>query len=105
MVTITNGTDVYTVTRGAFESIYAKQGFSIYEPPKDAERVDEKRDELTDDEFIEKLEEKPLANWNKTEVKRYAEIFGIDISGTRNIDEARDLIREFKADDEELETE
>ena len=94
MVTITNGTDVYTVTRGAFESIYAKQGFSIYEPSKNAERVDEKHNELTDDEFIEKLEEKP-----------YAEIFGIDISGTRNIDEARDIIREFKADDEELEAE
>lgn len=104
MVTITNGTDVYTVTSGAFESIYAKQGFSIYEQSKNEERVNEKHNELTDDEFIEKLEEKPLAKWNKTEVKRYAETFGIDISGTRNIDEARDLIREFKADDEGLET-
>lgn len=108
MVTITNGTNVYTVTRGAFESIYSKQGFKIYEPSKKAEYVDEKLEEfeeLTDDEFVEKLEEKPLSEWNKTEVKRYAEIFGIDIYGTKNIAEARDLIREFKADDEELEVE
>ena len=105
MVTITNGTDVYTVTRGAFESLYAKQGFEICKQRKKAEHVDEKHDELTDDEFVEKLEEKPLAEWGKIEVKRYAEIFGIDISGTKNIDEARDLIREFKADEEEYEAE
>lgn len=105
MVTITNGTNVYTVTRGAFESLYAKQGFKVCEQSKKAEHVDEKHDEPTDDEFVEKLEEKPLAEWGKTEVKRYAEIFGIDISGTKNIDEARDLIREFKADEEEYEAE
>lgn len=101
MVTITNGTDVYTVTSGAFESIYAKQGFSIYEPSKNAERADEKHNELTDEEFIEKLEEKPLANWNKNEIKRYASVFDLDISKTKNISEARDIIREFKEESEE----
>jgi hypothetical protein len=58
---------------------------------------------MTDDEFIEHLEEKPLNKWNKAEVKRYAEVFGIDISGTKSIVEARDVIRLFKSEEEDAE--
>lgn len=101
MVTITDGSKVYTVTNGAFKSVFEKQGFKIYKPEqKKAEKVETKA-EVTDDEFLEKLEEKPLNKWNKEEVKKYAELFGINISGTKNIGEARDLIRKFKSDEDE----
>lgn len=105
MVTITNGKDVFTVTNGAFNAIYKKQGFTVYDQSKNEKPKHEsasEASEMTDDEFVEHLEEKPLNNWNKTAVKRYAEIFGIDISGTRNIDEARDVIRQFKSEEEDV---
>lgn len=100
MVTITNGIDVFTVTNGAFESIYKKQGYTVYNHPENVKDEPEKV-EQTDDEFVEKLEEKPLANWNKNEIKRYASVFDLDISKTKNISEARDIIREFKEESEE----
>lgn len=104
MVTITNGKEVFSVTKGAFESIYKKQGFKIAKAKKE-KPVEEKtkHKELTDEEFIEKLDEKPLNRWNKVEVKRFASIFGIDISATKNINEARDLIRDFKEAEENVE--
>ena len=101
MVTITNGKDIFTVTNGAFNAIYKKQGFTVYDQSNKEKPKHEYASEMTDDEFVEHLEEKPLNNWNKTDVKRYAEIFGIDISGTKNIDEARDIIREFKSEEED----
>lgn len=103
MVTITNGKDVFTVTNGAFNAIYKKQGFTVYDPSKNVKPKYETVSEMTDDEFVEHLEEKPLNKWNKTEVKRYAEVFGIDISGTKSIAEARDVIRQFKSEEEDAE--
>lgn len=103
MVTITNGKDVFTVTNGAFSAIYEKQGFTIYDPSKKTKNDVEAASETTDDEFVEHLEEKPLNKWNKAEVKRYAEVFGIDISGTKSIVEARDVIRLFKSEEEDAE--
>ena len=104
MVTITNGKEVFSVTKGAFESIYKKQGFKIAKAKKE-KPVEEKtkHNELTDEEFVEKLDEKPLNSWSKVEVKRFASIFGIDISATKNINEARDLIRDFKEAEENAE--
>lgn len=103
MVTITNGKDVFTVTNGAFSAIYKKQGFTIYDPSKKTKKNVETASEMTDDEFVELLEEKPLNKWNKTEIKRYAEVFGIDISGTKSISEARDIIRQFRSYEEDAE--
>lgn len=91
------------MTNGAFSAIYEKQGFTIYDPSKKAKKNVETASEMTDDEFVEQLEEKPLNKWNKTEVKRYAEVFGIDISGTRSISDARDVIRQFRSDEEDAE--
>lgn len=104
MVTITNGKDVFSVTKGAFESIYKKQGFKIAKAKKEKPvEMKTEHKELTDEEFIEKLDEKPLNHWNKADVKRFASIFGIDISATKNINEARDLIRDFKEVEENAE--
>lgn len=103
MVTITNGKQVFTVTNGAFREIYSKQGFSIYDPskPTAAEKVEPT--ELSDDDFVEAVEEKPISKWSKAEVRRYAEVFGIDISGTKNVSEAKTLIKDFRAEAEDAE--
>lgn len=103
MVKITNGISTFEVTEGAYESIYKQQGFKkIDNVDVEIENVDneiEEEDELLteDEKFCENLLEKPIGSWNKGEVKKFAEIKGIDISGTKNPAEAKNVIKEFLA--------
>lgn len=56
-------------------------------------------DGKTEDEiFVETVSKKPLANWNKDEVKRYAAIYNIDITGTKSANEAKERIKVFMAE-------
>lgn len=97
MVKITNGVNVYEVTSGAYDSIYRHQGYQVMDDKKNA--VDFGVDPNTIDSktanevFIEELTEKPIAQWNKDEVRRYAAIKDVDLTGTKNIHEAKDVIR------------
>lgn len=92
-VRITDGVSEIEVSQGAFENIYSKQGFTEvkHEPVEEAEPT-----EKTDEEIAADIEEKPLSTWDKADIKKYAEVYGIDLSGTKNIEEARDIIREFR---------
>lgn len=92
-VRITDGVSEIEVSQGAFENIYSKQGFTEvkHELVEEAEPV-----EKTDEEIAADIEEKPLSTWDKADIKKYADVYGIDLSGTKNIEEARDLIREFR---------
>lgn len=94
MVKITNGVDVFEVTRGAFDGIYSRQGFKIVidEAVKSSANAPEK----TEDEiFVEEILEKPISQWNKEEVKHFAVLKEIDITGTKNAGEAKELIKSF----------
>ena len=105
MVKITNGVDVIEVTRGAFENIYKSQGFVEADAPKDkrhkVEENPEDKQKHRDEEEEEgskepdELEEKPLTSWNKKEIKKYCSIVGINISGTKSADEAKEIIKNF----------
>lgn len=98
MVKITNGKNVFEVTRGAFDGIYSRQGYTILEENKPAEQTDADANvpEKTDDEkFIDEIIETPISQWNKEEVKRFAVLKEIDISGTKNVGEAKELIKQF----------
>lgn len=100
MVKITNFVNTFEVTQGAYDDIFKKQGFTLVEEKKETVKEKaEKAEELTDEEYVERLIEKPLSQWNKKEVKTYASINNIDISKTQNIGEARDIIK--KSMDEE----
>ena len=44
---------------------------------------------------IEKLLEKPIGQWKKDEVIAFANAKEIDITGTKNINEAKAIIKEF----------
>ena len=100
MVKITNGVVTFEVTRGAYDGIYSHQGFK---PVEEVEEVAEEKvatgedvDNRTDDEkFADELAEKPISQWNKEEVKRFAAIKEIDISGTKNANEAKEIIKSF----------
>lgn len=100
MVKITNGVNVFEVTRGAFDGIYSRQGYHVIEEHVEAQH--EEIPEKTEDElFIEEIVEKPVSQWNKDEVKRFAALNDIDITGTKNVGEAKGLIKEFLENHEE----
>lgn len=101
MVKITNGVVTFEVTRGAYDGIYSHQGFKPVKEVVEEKVVaaDEDADNRTDDEkFADELVEKPISQWNKEEVKRFAAIRDIDISGTKNANEAKEIIKQFMAE-------
>lgn len=97
MVKITNGVNVFEVTRGAFDGIYSRQGYTIMDENKKAEApaVPVVPEKTEDEIFVEEILEKPISQWNKEEVKRFAAIKEIDISGTKNANEAKEIIKSF----------
>lgn len=97
MVKITNGVNVFEVTRGAFDGIYSRQGYKLIDEKVEAKAPEASvAPEKSDDEiFVEEILEKPISQWNKEEVKHFAAIKGIDISGTKNANEAKEIIKSF----------
>lgn len=103
MVKITNGINVIEVTNGAFETVYKGQGYHkvveqqavVSAPVKDEGQDAGEVDRITE------LEEKPVSQWSKAEVKEYAEAKGIDLSGTKNVNEAKDRIKAAMSGSEE----
>ena len=121
MVKISNGEVTQIVSRGAFDTQYKRLGFQIVgdnqaiEPKKEVKKAaDEKKpesqvpdnddfdadvaDDDTEDDF-EELLEKPISQWNKTEVKDFAAAKGIDIHGTKNANEAKEIIKKYLDDE------
>ena len=117
MVKISNGEVTQIVSRGAFETQYKRLGFQIVGDNKTTEvkkAVDENSDVHvnSDDDFddvadsdtedgddFEELLEKPISQWNKTEVKDFATAKGIDIHGTKNANEAKEIIKKYLDDE------
>lgn len=99
MVKITNGIDTFEVSRGAYEGIFSKQGYSLVDVPEvnkaaeEAEDPVEVDDKSEDEMFCDSLVEKPIAQWTKNEAKRFAEIKGIDTSDGPTA--TKELIKEF----------
>ena len=95
MVKITNGVNIFEVTRGAYEGIYSKQGYTIMDEKKHDDSHVEAPGKSDDELFVEAIVEKPLSQWSKDEIKRFAALKGINISGTKNANEAKALIKDF----------
>ena len=103
MVKITNGTNVFEVTRGAFDGIYSRQGYTIVnEKTASVEEAANIPEKTEDEKFLDEIIEKPISQWNKEEVKRFAILKEIDITGTKNANEAKEIIKGFiEADSQE----
>lgn len=97
MVKITNGKDVFEVTRGAFDGIYSRQGYHILDEKKAASNAEVANvpEKTEDEKFLDEIIEKPISQWNKEEVKRFAVLKEIDITGTKNANEAKEIIKDF----------
>lgn len=123
MVKISNGDVTQIVSRGAFETQYKKLGFQIVgdnhaiEANKEVKKAAEENksdaqvpdnddfdadaadDDTEDGDDFEELLEKPISQWNKTEVKDFAAAKGIDIHGTKNANEAKEIIKKYLDDE------
>jgi len=100
MVKITNGIDLFEVSKGAFDGIYSHQGFSlatdeVVKKSEDNDNLNDEPEKSIDELFEDELLEKPISQWNKEEVKKFAEIKKIDLTGTKNANEAKELIKTF----------
>ena len=98
MVKITNYVNTFEVTQGAYDDIFKKQGFDLVEEDKEETIKEEAtgKDYISEEEaYIDELMEKPISQWNKEEVKHFAAIKKIDISGTKNANEAKEIIKSF----------
>ena len=119
MVKISNGEVTQIVSRGAFDTQYKRLGFQIVEdnhvseankevkkaaeakkpevqvPDNDDFDADAAYDDTEDGDDFEELLEKPISQWNKTEVKDFAAAKGIDIHGTKNANEAKEIIKKY----------
>lgn len=120
MVKISNGEVTQIVSRGAFDTQYKRLGFQIVgdnqaveakKEVKKAADVNKSEPQVPDnDDFdadaaddneddFEELLEKPISQWNKTEVKDFAVAKGIDIHGTKNVNEAKEIIKKYLDDE------
>lgn len=95
MVKITNGVNVFEVTRGAFDGIYSRQGYHILDEKNAASNAEatDVPEKTEDEKFLDEIIEKPISQWNKEEVKRFAALKEIDITGTKNANEAKEIIK------------
>lgn len=100
MVKITNGKNVFEVTRGAFDGIYSRQGYTILNEQVPGQQENKEPEKTEDEVFVDEIIEKPVSQWNKDEVKKFAALKGIDISGTKNAGEAKELIKAFLEENE-----
>lgn len=101
MVKITNGINVFDVPSGAAKA-YEASGYHVItdsetgkviiedEVVEDVEDV--ANDANDDDRFIEEIMEKPVSQWNGEEIRRYASIKGIDLTGVRTTKQARSAV-------------
>lgn len=89
MVTVTNGTETVTVSRGAFECILQRRGFRIVEDTK-PQKVEAAMS--AEEAWAAEQAEKPISLWSKKDVKRFAEIRKIDISTAKSLHEAREIV-------------
>lgn len=109
MVVITNGMSTFTVTKGAYEGIYKHQGYTMvhnYAGGTESEVIKNHHEEVTEaagedvdspvDESAENnLIEKPIGQWTKAEVKQFAAENGISLEGTKNVNEAKEIVKEY----------
>lgn len=100
MITCTDGIITISVTEGAYEGYFRSQGFKDISKKQiidvvASEIVENTIEEMEVNEGYSELIEKPISQWTKAEVKQFAIDNDIDISGTRNVGQAKEIIKDF----------
>ena len=123
MITITDGSTQYNVTRGAYETIYKGMGFypvgqepsvqstggvtavaesvtskesgpAVMEDTVEVDGTSEVEEPAVseDEKWCEAIRQKPITQWSKQELKKYADINGVDLSGAKTVNDVRSRI-------------
>ena len=97
MVKITNGVKTFTVSKGAFNSLYKAMGYSIIDglggvhssPNSDMDIPGEQHSSIQDDTYIGVDD---LKRMSFKELKELAEDYDIDISGISNKEALKNIL-------------
>lgn len=100
MVKITNGIDTFEVTRGAFKTVFQAQGYQVLDDSKTPAHIASESGiqdpEKTDDEkFLDEIVEKPVSEWTKDELKKFADLNEISLDGIHSVNDAREVIKNY----------
>ena len=89
-----NGHEV-VMTSGAAK-ILEKQGYQVKKIAKDNDKhqADEQAEMSDDEKFVNEVAVKPIAQWTKSEVKRYTELTGLDTSGAKTVADVKEIIKQ-----------
>lgn len=120
MVKITNGSKIFEVSRGAYDSVYKGLGFHVVgtEPaedksPKEKTQVppetegEEEEDAPGETEGenepgegldLDALLEKPLSQWEPDELKEFVRAKGIDTAGAKKVSQVRGIVKKYLDD-------
>lgn len=120
MVKITNGSKIFEVSRGAYDSVYKGLGFHVVgtepaedKPPKEKTQVppetegDEEEDAPGETEGenepgegldLDALLEKPLSQWEPDELKEFVRAKGIDTAGAKKVSQVRGIVKKYLDD-------
>lgn len=96
MVKIQNGSNLLLVTMGAFQNTYKKLGFTIVDEKKKYEEPVIKEVVAAPEAVEESLDyllERPISSWSKEELRDFADVKKIDISGAQKVAEVKDIIK------------
>lgn len=111
MVKLSNGLSTIVVPSGAV-AMYERTGFRVVKDSNVESVIDNNESvidtvdtEEKESEFITNLLEKPISKWSKEEVKRFANEKGININGTKSVNDAKDRIRDYINSKEKAEVE
>lgn len=120
MVKITNGSKIFEVSRGAYDSVYKGLGFHVVgtepaedKPPKEKTQVPpetegDEEDDVPDEPETEgepgngldldALLEKPLSQWEPDELKEFVRAKGIDTAGAKKVSQVRGIVKKYLED-------
>lgn len=122
MVKITNGSKIFEVSRGAYDSVYKSLGFHVVgtepaedKPLKEKTQVppenegDEEDDTPGENEGdgetksgegldLDALLEKPLSQWEPDELKEFVRAKGIDTAGAKKVSQVRGIVKKYLDD-------
>lgn len=122
MVKITNGSKIFEVSRGAYDSVYKGLGFHVVgtEPAEDKplkERTQVPPETEGDEEEdapgengggsetesgkgldLDALLEKPLSQWEPDELKEFVRAKGIDTARAKKVSQVRGIVKKYLDD-------
>lgn len=98
MIKITNGINEFLVPEGAYEHMFKQQGYTIVGDEQEVETEAEIEGFQPDEVEVktDKLDEKPVSQWSKQELKFYCDKHEISLEGVARTEDVRERVLKFQ---------